>query len=246
MLDETLIPPDELLFDGTGTRQQFIDGGPGFLWNSLVARARLEPHHTILDIGSGNGKHARVLTEFLQGGSYAGFDIVPDGIRWCQDRYGRFPNFRFDLAEVHSDWYNPDCTVMPEDYVFPYNDESFDVAFAASLFTHLEPAATINYFRQTHRTLKNGGRLLLTCFLINDFNRGRQAQDVQDRQFSQASDAHWVIDANNPSRGVAYDEAALRQMLIDAGFVVAEMTFGTWANRIDALSAFQDTIVAIK
>lgn len=246
MLDETLIPPDELLFDGTGTRQQFIDGGPGFLWNSLVARARLEPHHSVLDIGSGNGKHARVLTEFLQGGSYAGFDIVPGGIRWCQDRYGRFPNFRFDLAEVHSDWYNPDCSVMPEDYVFPYKDESFDVAFAASLFTHLEPAATTNYFRQTHRALKNGGRLLLTCFLINDFNRGRQAQDVQDRQFSQASDAHWVIDANNPSRGVAYEEAALRQMLIDAGFVVAEITFGTWANRIDALSAFQDTIVAIK
>jgi SAM-dependent methyltransferase len=244
---ESLIPPDALLFDGTGSRQAFIDGGPGFLWNSLVARARLEPQHAVLDIGSGNGKHARVLVDFLSDrGSYCGFDIVPAGVTWCQERYARFVNFRFDLADIRSDWYNPAGAESAESYVFPYRDATFDVAFAASLFTHIQPLQTRNYLGQAARVLKPGGRLLMTCFLVNEHNGGRHARQVQGREFVRASGEHFVIDVDSPSRGVAYEESTLRSMVREAGLVVAELTFGTWANDVDTLGAFQDALVAIK
>ena len=247
-IDERLIPPDELLFDGTTSREGFIQGGPGFLWNSLVARAWLKPQHSVLDMGSGNGKHARVLTQYLEPpeGRYVGFDIVEEGVAWCQRAYAPYPNFRFDFADLRSDWYNPDAAATAEDHVFPYPDASFDVAFASSLFTHLEPSATRNYLRNAERVLKPGGRLLLTCFLVNAHNGGRHAIDVQGLNFSRASALHHVIDRNQPSRGVAYDENALRTMVGEAGLVVAEMTFGTWANGVDVLAALQDTILAVK
>ena len=247
MIDETLVPPDDLLFDGIGTREDFIVHGGAFLWNSLVAKAGLKPDMAVLDIGSADGKHARVLAEFLSSeGKYRGFDISADGVMWCQERYAKFPNFEFKLADVHSDWYNPNSKVSPSSYIFPYDDATFDVVFAASLFTHLEPDATQNYFGQTARVLKPGGRLLLTCFLINESYKGLHAQNVQGRRFIQASGVHYVIDPEKPSRGVAYKEAVIRSMLNFSGFVVSQINFGTWANGIDVISAFQDIIVAVK
>ena len=247
MIDETLVPPDDLLSDGPGTRKDFIEGGGGLLWNGLVARAGLKPDMAVLDIGSGDGKHARVLAEFLSSeGKYQGFDVRADGVMWCQERYAKFPNFEFKLADVHSDWYNPNSKVSPSSYIFPYDDATFDVIFAASLFTHLEPDAAQNYFGQTARVLKPGGRLFFTCFLINESYKGLHAQNVLGRRFIQASRVHYVIDPEKPSMGVAYNEAVIRSMLNIAGFVVSEINFGTWANGIDVISAFQDIIVAVK
>lgn len=122
----------------------------------------------------------------------------------------------------------------------------FDVAFGNSLFTHLEPDAAQNYFCQTARVLKPGGRLFFTCFLINESNKGLHAQDVQGGHFIQASGVHYVIDPEKPTRGIAYKEAVLRSMLNFAGFVVSEINFGTWSNGIDVISAYQDIIVAVK
>lgn len=246
MIDETLLPEDEMLIDGTDTREDFIIQGLGFLWNALVPRARLEPHNRVLDIGSGNGKHARVLTDFLTTGSYAGFDIVPESVKWCQEAYSKFERFEFKLADVYSDWYNKDSIVKPSEYYFPYEDNEFDVAYAVSLFTHLEPDAAENYIKQAFRVLKSSGRFLMTCFLITQSNRGMHAEAVQGTEFSQASERHWLLDHNSPSRGVAFEEPVLREMLQGAGFKISEITFGTWSNEIDTIGAFQDCIVAVK
>jgi ubiquinone/menaquinone biosynthesis C-methylase UbiE len=248
MTSDSLIPPDELLIDGPRSRQEFIDGGPGFLCNVLVPRTALQPHHAVLDIGSGNGRHARVLTEYLNSqGSYRGFDIVRNIVEWCQERYAPFPNFRFDFANVRSDWYNPDALISPETYTFPYSNEQFDIAYATSLFTHLEPDATTNYLRECARVLKPGGRLLVTSFLVNVYNSGKNTvQTVQGLKFKRLSPVHHVIDPEHRSRGVAYDESAFRKMISDTGLVVSELTFGTWANGVDVLSAVQDMVLSVK
>ena len=94
--------------------------------------------------------------------------------------------------------------------------------------------------------LKPGGRLLLTCYLVNEWNGGRHAQAVQGLKFRPAGKVHWVLDPASPARGVAYDERWLRQAVRDAGFVLAELTYGRWANGIDALHALQDTLLLVK
>jgi len=245
MVADDLIPPPEMLHDGSGSIEEFIHGGPGFLYHSLVTRAALRKEHAVLDIGSGNGKHARVLADFLTTGRYEGFDIVRETVLWCQEHYARFPNFRFHHADIYSDWYNKTSPTRASDYLFPFEDSVFDVAFAASLFTHLMPDETAQYLRQAWRVLKPGGRLVMTCYLLNPYNRFTPHK-VQGRRFNQVSYQHFILDPAAPSRGVAYDEAALRTMVRDAGLLVCEITYGRWANGVDVLDADQDIIVAVK
>lgn len=242
---DDLVPPAELIFDG-GDRANFIASAHGaFLWNVLAPRCGLKPDSAVLDIGFGNGRHARVLTRYLEpAGRYAGFDIVRPAVEWCQRAYAPLPNFRFDYANIRSDWYNPEGPVIAAEYVFPYGDGEFDVAFATSLFTHLDPAESANYLRETARVLRPGGRFAFSAFLARE---GRhQRDDIQDRRFTRASATHHLIDHDNPSRGVAHDEDAFRAAIEAAGLVVAEINFGKWANAADHMGGFQDLIIAVK
>lgn len=243
-----LVPPDNLLFDGSGSREDFLALGNGFLWNLLVARARLQPSHSVLDIGSGNGAKARPLTTYLNSvGQYVGFDVVREGVEWCKTAYKKYPNFQFDHADLMSDWYNKSAGVSAVNFEFPYEADQFDVAFMASVVTHLLPAELENYLAQTFRVLKPGGCLLATCYLVNDLNCGKHSALVQGCSFSPYKiDGCWVLDNNSPSRGVAYDEFFLRRLCKRIGFVVSEITFGTWSNDVDRLSALQDSVLLVK
>ena len=247
-ISNDLVPPNNLLFDGSGSKEEFVTLGNGFLWNMLVARARLMPSHSVLDIGSGNGQKARPLTTYLNGsGRYVGFDIVLEGVEWCKANYKPFPNFHFDHADLISDWYNKSAGMSGVNYQFPYEADQFHVAFMASVVTHLLPAELENYLAQTFRVLKKGGCLLATCYLVNDINCGNHSALVQGRTFSPYKlDSCWVLDINSPSCGVAYDEFYLRRICKRNGFVVSEITFGTWSNGVDRLSALQDSVLLVK
>ncbi len=244
-----LVPPYNLLFEwDSGSKEEYINLGNGFLWNMLVARARLQPTHSVLDIGSGIGQKARPLTTYLNSaGRYIGFDIVRDGVEWCKANYKAFPNFQFDYADLMSDWYNKDARATSENYVFPYARDQFDVAFMASVATHLLPAGLENYLAQTFRVLKSGGCLLATCYLVNEINCGSHSVQIQGCFFAPyTSEDCWVLDINSPSRGVAYDELSFRRLCHRNGFVVSEITFGTWSNGVDKLNSLQDSVLLTK
>ena len=82
-----LVPPPELLFDGTSDAKGFKASGEGFTRAFLIERAHLDPGERVLDLGSGNGQKARLLAYHLnRTGSYEGLDVVPAGVEWCQQR----------------------------------------------------------------------------------------------------------------------------------------------------------------
>ena len=55
-------------------------------------------------------------------------------------------------------------------------DASFDVIYAASLFTHLLPDETRNYFCETRRVLKPTGRCLFSFFHLDHYGAGGEAR----------------------------------------------------------------------
>jgi len=96
------------------------------------------------------------------------------------------------------------------DYRFPYDDASFDVVSAASVFTHMLPEAAERYFR-TARVLKRGGRAVFSCFLLDNDVAGRErplgfGRDAFnfDHSFGDYGDDFAIVVPSNPEQMTAF------------------------------------------
>lgn len=241
---DSLTPPRRISFVGRG---RFTETGEEFL-RYFVSLCALRPDERVLDVGCGIGRMAIPLTRFLSpAGSYDGFDIVPQGIEWCNSRIAaRHPNFRFQLADVHNPEYNPGGRYRAAEYRFPFEAETFDFVFLTSVFTHMLPPDMERYLEEIARVLRPGGRCLITWFLMN----GESLQSVEsgsaDLDFRHDFGDYRAVDGSVPEKAVAYAEhfvldryrrTGLRQDL--------PIRYGTWCGRAHGLS-IQDIIIARK
>lgn len=162
---DAMTPPRRLQYVGRG---EDFDSTGAFWRGRLVDEFGLRRDGSVLDIGCGVGRTAVALIPHLSSGAYEGFDIVPQFIRWCRRRITpRHPNFRFELADVRNRQYNRAGGVPADEYEFPYPDESFDIAFAASVFTHMRPNEIRRYMSEARRVLRPGGLLLVSLFAVD-------------------------------------------------------------------------------
>ena len=218
----------------------FREVGQQFL-RIFVEHGGLEPHHDVLDVGSGSGRMAHALRGWLTG-RYEGFDVVPEAVEWCRREIGaRCPNFNFQLADVRSERYNPAGAGDAADYDFPYADESFDFAFITSVFTHLQRPAVENYLGEVARVLRPSGRCLATYFLMND-----EAERLMGGhgQFGFDQGEQLVVDDRVPERMVAFREDDVRRLHDRCGLPVEAFRYGSWCGRDDYVS-FQDITVSV-
>jgi SAM-dependent methyltransferase len=232
------LPPMRMRFVGAGDFRAVGEE----LVQLLIAIGGLQPADRVLDVGSGIGRVAIPLTRYLdrQRGTYDGFDIVRRGVEWCRrELTPRHPHFRFHLAAVRNPEYNP-RGIPAAEYRFPFDDASFDVAFATSLYTHLELEEMRRYVAETHRVLAPGGTFFATFFLLNEISLANMGAtydfplgDAQVRRMKGASAA----------AGVAFDETLVLETLRGAGFVDVAVHHGKWSGRADGLT-FQDLVTA--
>lgn len=227
---DELTPPRRLLFDGTRSYAEFHALGAEL--RRLLITHGLLPHHHVLEIGSGNGKNARALTSYLRDGRYEGFDIVARGVDWCRANITpRFGQFRFQHANVYNRTYNPTAQCWASDYRFPYAENSFDLVFLSSVFTHMLPDDLRNYVREIRRVLKPGGKCFASFFLLNAESLEAMATPQTGREFPYEHDATCrVADRDWPEDAVAYDEHFVRGLFEKQGLGVAEVVFGSWCR----------------
>jgi SAM-dependent methyltransferase len=243
---DPLVPPRALLYAGWRGTFQAVSGR----WIEAVLDAgELAPDHRVLDIGCGPGRIAAPLTRHLQGGSYEGFDIVPRSIRWCQRRITpRHPSFRFQLADIRSGQYNPSGSQEAREYTFPYGDADFDLALAASVFTHMRPTEINRYVSEAARVLKPGGRLLASFFLLNEDTQLRlMVSGRRDLGEEQRDDGLGYRSTNpeTPEHMIAVYEQDVRGMYERAGLEMETIHYGKWCGRQESYLGFgQDLIVA--
>jgi SAM-dependent methyltransferase len=211
------VPPRRLRFVGGGDFEQV-----GRRHAELIhAHTGLGPGSSVLDVGCGVGRIAVALIPLIgQDGRYEGFDVVPQAIRWCQTEItSRHPNVRFQVADVRNGRYNPRGRFAPEEYRFPFPDDSFEVVVATSLFTHLRPAETANYLRESRRVLRDGGKLYATWFLIDgaatpEGDRRRLGDSAQ----VELEDGFRATSRRLPEFAMAVTEERVRQLHAEAGF----------------------------
>lgn len=133
----------------------------GDAWGQLVA-SHLEGPSRILDIGCGCGRTARTLLQNPWVKAYSGFDVIPVYPVWCNRWLSPAArgSFSFEHVDVHSERYNPEGRLRGSEVEFPYASAAFDLAFAASLFTHLFEADARRYLHEAARVVRPGGKLI--------------------------------------------------------------------------------------
>jgi len=215
----------------------FIGVGNAFA-RRLKADGLLPVHH-MLDVGSGLGRMARPLADYFTEGSYTGLEIVPAGVRWCQEHYKGEPNITFIHADVASQRYNPGGAARAHHYRFPLDDNSVDYVLLASVFTHMFAADIENYLSEVKRVMRPGGRCLITWYILGGtMNTPKMDFDYNVDEMSKTTVA------SNPEAAMAFDEIWLRATYAKAGLHMDTIQRGGWRG-IDSPN-FQDMIWAQK
>lgn len=146
-----LIPPVWLRYriQGTPDIETYVKAGRGSRDSIELALEsqgrRLADMAVILDFGCGCGRTLRWMRDIAGGVSLSGTDIDAEAIEWNRRTY--------DYVSFGVNGFEP-----PLDYP----DDSFDLIYALSVFTHLTEEAQFKWLEELNRVLKPGGLLLLT------------------------------------------------------------------------------------
>jgi SAM-dependent methyltransferase len=202
----------------------------------------LKPGDDVLEVGCGIGRIAAPLTQYLRDGSYWGFDVVPHGIEWCQQRIGRrYPNFNFFVADVYNRAYNLNGRQQASEYEFPFADGTFDFVFLTSVFTHMLADDVEHYAAEIGRVLRPGGRCYCTAYLVTSEARARMDAKESLRTFKPTADPRtWTDDPKVPEAAIGFADEYLFDVFARSGLDVKRVVPGEWWKNPYA----QDTFVA--
>lgn len=144
------LPPPDLIHmvAGTDDAAWFLESGQraADAIRACIARHghRVEDAHAVLDFGCGSGRVLRHWAD-VAGPEFHGTDYNPVLVDWCAR------HLPFARCAVNS--------------LFPslaYDDETFGLIYALSVFTHLPEADQLLWMDELRRVLRPGGLLVVT------------------------------------------------------------------------------------
>jgi ubiquinone/menaquinone biosynthesis C-methylase UbiE len=133
---------------GSPSLEAFESQGDGHF--KLIKNEGLKNNMTIYDLACGSGRTASAFVRNVWKGNYIGADIIPKFINYSKNKY---PEFNFLL--------NDKLTILSP-------NETIDILFAFSLFTHLEDEEIYLYMQDIFRSLKKKGKLIFS--FLDHFN----------------------------------------------------------------------------
>ncbi len=142
--DGSPLPPRRLMVHvaGTADADWFLRGGRAG-YDAIAAHVPLDELSDVLDFGCGCGRVTRYFRDFP--GGVAGSDLSREAIAWCGE------NLPFGRFETNG--------LAPP---LAFDDDSFDLVYALSVFTHLTADLQLAWRDELRRVLRPGGRLLIT------------------------------------------------------------------------------------
>jgi SAM-dependent methyltransferase len=239
----TYIPPYSIRVRSVGFKNDIgaarFQAGGRRITNMLRTHAKLTPDSRVLEIGCACGRNAFGLAEILKDGNYIGMDIERTSLASAKANSKlRRKGFQFELLDIRNGGYNPEGKYLATEYVFPYRDESFDVVFMISVFTHMLTDEVLNYASQIARILKPGGCCYFTAWLLDR---------EMETQFPFQSQEHSYMNKEIPEFNVAYRSEFLINTFANNGMLcTAGPLWGPVHGGKSEIGGHQDVMVFTK
>ncbi len=209
-----------------GIRGQFGGGKFDFyskmLGNILVEHCQLKPQHKVMEVGCGVGRTAVFLSGYLNDENFFGWDVDKVSLDIAKELpLFKKKKFRFQHVDYLNDLYNKKGG--QQTFKFPSEDNSFDVVFLVSVFTHMYPNDIIFYISEISRVLKPGGRCMMTCFLM-DFGVGKELNFVYKKENC------YLNNEAHPLQAIAFDKSFFENLFTKNSLVIEKLLKGSWRD----------------
>lgn len=173
----------------------------------LTGRSRL------LDWGCGAGRLAIGLKESpVSVASYHGVDVQKPVIAWAR-RHLADDTYEFTHVNAANARYNPDGSRLRR---IPGDDDSYDVFYANSVFSHLDSEDVDAYLKEVDRLLSPGGFAFFTAFVEDDVEPEMENPP-----------GYGPLKWSGPLHCVRYERGFFEDMIGAAGLTVREFSHGT-------------------
>jgi len=122
---------------------------------------------SILDVGCGAGRLAYgLIAAEAPIGRYEGVDVMAAPIDWCAQTISPGHDaYQFRTIDVYNERYNPAGAKVATDAALPFDDGSFDLVYAFSVFSHMLTADVRAYLLEFARLLAARGVVMITAFV---------------------------------------------------------------------------------
>lgn len=232
----------------------FLVGGGDFhtagksIKDSLLRETQLKQDSTVLEIGCGYGRVAVALTGFLSPqGRYEGIDVVEPAVAWCKSEIStRYPNFRFFHADISNAYANGAKGAEAVTYKLPFPDNSFDLVFLTSVFSHMRPEEIRAYLREISRVMKPDANCYATYYLIDAFALEQITNNKATQNFKHDFGNFLSTNKRVPEQTIAIQESLILSYYLESGLSInTPILYGSWSNR-PHYYGYQDVVIATK
>ena len=215
----------------------------------LIENGGLKKTDHVLDIGCGVGRMAYGLAYYLDPSNsrLEGFDIINSLVFRAQILlHTVLPHFNFQFVDIYNSAYNPNGKIISKDFRFPYEDNSFDFIYLASVFTHMLPVDLRHYLSEIKRVLRPGGKCLMTCFLFDNESKSYIEKGLSTISITVPLEDCMVTNPYVPEAAVGYEKTTLLKWLGQEGFKLKGIFKGNWCGRTSHFVTYQDVVIVEK
>jgi ubiquinone/menaquinone biosynthesis C-methylase UbiE len=240
-LTENELPPLSLVQNiGSPAVVDFVWVGIS-TFEDLIHRFRVRPDWTVFDLGCGCGRLAIPFVRYLKGeGKYYGVDVWPEGIDWCREH---LPEGVFHCLKVEDNYYYQEARkgVKNTFNLSFIPDNSVDLIFGISVFTHLVRSDIEIYLKEFKRILAPGRCAYLSCFIIDKyFEEYRKDTGLFTSLVEETPGEFHAFKGQDFFAGYALE--TLKSMLAEAGLSLVFHELGSWARKPGSRS-YQDILI---